>query len=314
MFTINRVASGLGFGALTLLGVSAYAQEAQQTVTTGGDVELRFEGKVGAEYNSNVAVLDLDTNTGEDDWAATINGLVEVTGSPVDGLTLRGGYEFTQTLHDEFEAFDLTLHRGYAEAGYDFAFATLGVLGNVAQASLDGDEYLTFTQVSPYISRQFGDTLFVRVSYAATDKSFEGRPERDATSDTIAADAYFFLDGTKQYIVVGGKAIEEDAISDELDFSGGSARVRLVQRFGAFDREMTLRAGVDYEQRDYDDPTPLIGAPREDRRTGVDVSLEAPITDNVSVEGSYRFGGYESNLATADYEEHVTSLKLGVKY
>ncbi len=314
MFTINRLASGLGFGALTLLGVSAHAQEARQAAATGTGYEFRLEGKVGAEYSSNVAVLDLDANTGEDDWAATINALAEVGGSPMEGLTLRGGYEFTQTLHDEFKAFDLILHRGYAEVGYDFKLVTLGVLGNVARASLDGDEYLTFTQVSPYISRQVGDALFLRASYAATDKTFEGRPGRDARSDTIAADAYVFLDGIRRYIIVGGKAFDEDAASGELDFGGGSVRLRLVQRLDVLDREMTLRAGVEYEQRDYDDPTPPIGAPREDRRTGVDASLEAPLTDNIFFEGAYRFGDYESNLATADYEEHVASLKLGVRY
>ena len=113
---------------------------------------------------------------------------------------------------------------------------------------------------------------------------------------------------------MSGKAIEEDATSDELDFRAGSARVRLVQRFDALDREMTFRAGVEYEQRDYDAPTLAISAPRADERTGVDVSLEAPITENVFVEGSYRFGGYQSNLASADYDEHVTSVKLGAKY
>lgn len=311
MSTTNRLATGVGAGVLTFLAASAQAQEKPPS---DGGLDILLEGKVGAEYNSNIAVLDLDTNTGQGDWAVTINGLAEISGKPVEGLTLRGGYEFSQTLHDEFDEFDLTLHRGYAEAGYDFGFATLGVLGNVAQANLDGDEYLTFTQVSPYISRQFGDALFLRASYAATDKSFEGRPERDATSDTIAADAYFFLDGTKRYIAVGGKAIEEDAASDELDFRGGSARIRLVQRFDAFDREVTFRAGVEYEQRDYDAPTLSIGAPRRDKRTGVDLSLEAPITDNVFIEGSYRYGDYQSNLTAADYDEHVTSMKLGVKY
>lgn len=313
MSTTSRFATGVGAGAgvLFFLAASASAQEA--TPSDGGP-DFVFEGKIGAEYNSNIAVLDLDTNTGQGDWAATINGLAEVSGKPVDGLLLRGGYEFSQTLHDEFDEFDLTLHRGYAEAGYDFGFATLGVLGNLAQARLDGDEYLTFTQISPYVSRQFGNTLFVRLSYAATDKSFEGRPERDANSDTIAGDAYFFLDGTKRYIAVSGKAIEEDAVSDELDFNGGSARIRLVQRFDAFDREMTFRAGAEYEQRDYDSPTLSIGAPRQDKRTGVDLSLEAPIVDNVFIEGSYRYGDYQSNLAAADYDEHVTSVKLGLKY
>jgi len=311
MSTTSRLATGVGAGALFFLAASAQAQEAP---SSDDGPDFVFEGKVGAEYNSNIAVLDLDTNTGQGDWAVTINGLAEVSGKPVDSLTLRAGYEFSQSLHDEFDEFDLTLHRGYAEAGYDFGFATLGVLGNVAQASLDGDEYLTFTQISPYVSRQFGNALLLRLSYAATDKSFEGRPERDATSDTIAGDAYFFLDGTKRYIAVSGKAIEEDAVSDELDFTGGSARVRLVQRFDAFDREVTLRAGAEYEQRDYDAPTVPIGAPRQDKRTGLDVSLEAPITDNLFIEGSYRYGDYRSNLSAADYNEHVTSVKLGVKY
>lgn len=311
MYRTQRLAAGIGLGALALLSVPAYAQEQE---TSEGGLDILIEGKAGVEYNSNVAVLDLDTNTGEGDWAATFNGLIEVSGNPVEQLVLRGGYEFSQTLHDEFDAFDLTLHRGFAEAGYDFGFVTFGVLGNLAQANLDGDEYLTFTQISPYLSQQFGDTLFVRVSYAATDKSFEGRPQRDATSDTIAADAYFFLEGTKRYIVIGGKAVDEDATSDEFDFSGGSGRIRYVQRFDALEREVTLRAGVEYEQRDYDATSPIIGAAREDRRTGVELSLEAPLVDNVFVEGSYRFGDYQSNLATADYDEHVTSVKLGVKY
>ena len=311
MFNLNRLACGVGAGALAMFAATAQAQESD---APSSGATFRLEGKAGAEYNSNVAVQDLDTNTGQGDWAATFNVLAEVNATPVDKLTLRAGYEFSQTLHDEFDAFDLALHRGYGEAAYDFGVVTVGVLGNLAQANLDGDEYLTFSQVSPYISKQFGDTLFLRGSYAATDKSFEGRPERDATSDTLAADAYFFLDGTKRYIAVSGKAIEEDATSDELDFRAGSARVRLVQRFDALDREMTFRAGIEYEQRDYDAPTLAISAPRADERTGVDVSLEAPITENVFVEGSYRFGGYQSNLASADYDEHVTSVKLGAKY
>lgn len=311
MYMTSRLATGLGAGALILLAASAQAQE---TSPPDGEVDILVEGKVGAEYNSNIAVSDLDTNTGQGDWAVTINGLAEASGKPLQNLTLRGGYEFSQTLHQEFDEFDLTLHRGFAEAGYDFGFVTLGVLGNVAQASLAGDEYLTFTQVSPYVSRQFGDTLYLRASYAATKKSFEGRPLRDASSDTVAADAYIFLDGTKRYIAIGAKAIEEDAVSNELDFSGGSGRIRLVQRFDAFDREVTFRAGAEYEQRDYSALTPAIGVARKDTRTGVDLSLETPIADNVFVEGSYRYGGYQSNLTTADYDEHVTSVKVGVKY
>lgn len=311
MLRFNTLAGGVGVGALILMSVTARAQEAAPS--TSGPA-FRFEGKIGAEYNSNVAVQELDANTGQGEWAATLNALGEVSGSPIDKLTLRAGYEFTHSLHEEFDAFDIALHRGYGEASYDFSGVTAGAIANVAQANLAGDQYLTFTQASPYLSRQFNDTLFLRAAYTATDKSFEGRPERDATSNAASADAYFFLNGTKQYIAVSGKALEEDAKDNSLDYGAGSARVRYVQRFPAFDRDVTFRAAVEYEKRDYDAPTPSIGAPRSDKRAGVDLALEAPITDNIFLEGSYRYGDYQSNLASADYNEQVTSVKLGVKY
>ena len=61
-------------------------------------------------------------------------------------------------------------------------------------------------------------------------------------------------------------------------------------------------------------PTPVIGAPRVDKRTVVDVSLEAPITDNVFIEGSYRFGGTSRTSPRRTMTSTSTSVKLGVKY
>ncbi len=309
MFRFSKLASGAS--ALVVMSAAAHAQEVSPPKP--GTI-LTFEGKIGAEYNSNVAVQELDANTGQGDWAATINARGEISGSPVEKFALRAGYEFSQSLHEEFDAFDITLHRGFADASYDIGGVNVGVVANLAQANLAGDKYLTFWQVSPFVSHQFNDKLFLRVAYAATDKSFEGRPGRDATSNAVSGDAYVFLNGTTQYIAVGGKALEEDANDNTLDYGAGSARVRYVQRFPVFDRDMTFRAGVEYEKRDYDAPTPSIGAPRSDKRSGVDLSLEAPITENVVVEGVYRYGDYQSNLASADYNEQVASVRLGVKY
>ncbi|MDP3740500.1 MAG: surface lipoprotein assembly modifier [Hyphomonadaceae bacterium] len=264
-------------------------------------------------------MADLDTNTGEGDWAATINLLAEATLTPVDKLTLRGGYDFSQSLHQEFDAFDLAIHRGYAEIAYDFDVATAGVLGNLAQANLDGDEYLTYTQVSPYLSKQFGNTLFLRGAYAATEKEFNGRPERDANSDALQLDAYFFLDGVKRYIVLGGKATEEDANADEFDYKSGTFKARFVQRFDAMDREMTFRLGAEYEDRDYDNPHPdILPLPattsRSDKRTVIDTQLDIPLGERFFSEISYRYGNYSSNLLSADYNEHVGAIKIGVRY
>lgn len=313
-----HLALGLaGAGVFSLLAAPATAQSSDSNLT------FKLEGRVGGEYSSNVAVSDLDTNTGEGDWAGTVNLLAEAQLIPVDKLTLRAGYDFTQTLHNEFDQFDLTISRPYAEIAYDFDFVTMGVLGNYAMASLDGDEYLTYTQISPYLSKQFGNQFFLRLAYARTEKEFENQPpnpllDRDATADSVQVDGYIFLDGVKRYLVLGGKAAEEDADSDAFDYSSGLGRIRFVQRFDAMGSEMTFRAGAEYEDRSYDSTLSLIppagGAKREDKRTVLDLQLEIPFGEHFFSEVSYKYGNYESNQSGADYDEHVAGIKFGVKY
>ena len=127
MIRFSKLSSSAGVGALILMSGAAHAQEAP---TTSGPA-FTFEGKIGAEYNSNVAVQELDANTGQGDWAATLNARADVSGAPMDKLKLSAGYEFSQTLHDEFDAFDITLHRLYGDASYDFSGVTAGVMVNL---------------------------------------------------------------------------------------------------------------------------------------------------------------------------------------
>jgi len=306
--------AGLGLTGLGLGGLGAAALGPPIWAQAAGSTTWKFEGKLGAEYNSNVAVSDLDTNTGQGDWAATINLNAEVIYKPTGKAMLRGGYDFSQSLYQEFDAFNLAIHRGYAEAAYDFDAATVGVLGNYAQANLDGDKYLTYQQVSPYVSKQFGDAVFLRGAYAYTDKTFKGRADRDAKSNALQADAYFFLDGVSRYITVGVKGTKEDATGPEFDYKSGTYKARFTQRFNAFNDELTFRAGVEYEDRDYDNVTPSISAVRKDKRTVADAVLEIPLGKHAFSEVSYRYGKYDSNLPSADYNEQVGAIRIGLRY
>jgi hypothetical protein len=313
MRNLKRALGLAGAGAFAL-AAPAFAQESAKDEK----LSFRFEGKLGAEYSSNVSVSDLDTSTGEGDWAVLANALVEATLIPVEKLTLRAGYDFSQSFHQEFDAFDLTISRPYAEIAYDFDAVTVGVLGNWASAALDGEDYLTYTQVQPYISKQFGNSLFLRLAYAATEKDFQdpANNARDADQTSIQGDAYIFLDGVTRYFIVGAKATEEDArqpalVTDpDFDWSGAGGRVRFVQRFDALGREMTFRIGADYEVRDYDNTTSLpapLNDTRSDKRLVFDTSLDIPFGDRVFSEISY-------NLQAANYDEHVASIKVGFKY
>ena len=46
------------------------------------------------------------------------------------------------------------------------------MMGHYVYAGLDSDEFMVMTQVSPYVSRRFGERLFVRGAYGYTDKGW----------------------------------------------------------------------------------------------------------------------------------------------
>jgi hypothetical protein len=260
---------------------------------------VSFEVGAGLEYDSNVAVLELDASTGAGDAAAL--------------LDFGAGYNFSETAHEDFSAFDVRIHRGSGNLSYDLGRFDIGATLQLADAELDGTEFLALTQLSPYLSGLVGRRLFLRFAYLDSDKDFADNPARDATTGSFSSDAYVFINGLKTYLVFGHRYDDEDAGFNELDYTGQRFGVQLSQRFTARAREITLKAHVRAESRDYRAVTPSIGELRRDDRLELGLVAEIPVGQHVVTRVALRRADNESNLPSVNFAETVASVAFSAK-
>ena len=189
---------------------------------------------------------------------------------------LQAGYDFSQSLHDDFDAFDVRIHRGSATLSYDSGRVDIGTTLQHAYAELDGNEFLTLQQISPYVSKLVGQpavpALRVRAIRTRTSRAIRrARP----TANALSADAYVFVDGLTTYLVFGYRHDDEDAIDAQFDYARRHApRAALEAAHGRRARAHVADVRCASRDRDYDSPTPSIGAPRRDDRAQLELSLE----------------------------------------
>ena len=287
---------------------------AQEQVAKKDARPVSFDLGTGLEYDSNVAVLELDTATNAGDVVAQLDfgaGYDRRSDGPFD---VAAGYHFSETLHDEFDEFDVRIHRGSGTLRYDLGRTDIGTTLQYADAELDGNEFLTLAQPSPYVSQLIGKRLFLRFAYAYSDKEFADDPGRDATADGWSADAYVFLNGLTTYLVFGYRRDAEDAVDAEFDYAGTKLNAQLTRRFMAGARELTFKTQLRYEERDYDFATPSIGAPRRDDRYQLEAWLELPMTERVLATLGYKHADNRSNLASVDFSENVWSASFSTTF
>lgn len=297
----------LACGAAVTAATGA-AQDPTPSVDDDRAVSVRLG--TGLEYDSNVAVLELDTSTDAGDRSLLLDFGLGYDKPGSGRFDVQAGYDFSQSLHDEFDAFDVRIHRGSGTLSYDLRSVDVGATLQHAYAELDGDEFLTLQQVSPYVSKLVGRRLFLRFAYAHTDKDFAGNPLRSAQADALSADAYVFIDGLRTYLVLGYRRDDESARDAQFDYAGDMLRAQLAKRLMAGERELTLRASLRLENRDYDAPTPSIGVPRRDDRRQLELSLDVPVAERTTAQVVYEHADNGSNLPSVDFAENVLSLKF----
>jgi hypothetical protein len=292
---------------------------AQQTSTDGAndktDSPLSFEVSAGAEYDSNVSVAAIDANTGADDFAAVLDAKIGFETELGDNTEFNLGYNFSQSLHDQFSNFDIQTHFASADISHDFGAFDAGAAYRFAYSRLGGAGFLTLQQFSPYVSTFLAKKLFVRGAYTYSDKDFENRVDRDSTVHAGGADIYFFADGVRRFFVVGYKYEDEDAFDPQFDFQANHFKARFTQRFPVGSRDAKFKLGWRYEMRDYSSltSTPL-GVMRDDDRHRFQAEVEIPITDIVFGNIEYEYSDYSSNLASADYSQNLVSARLGARF
>jgi hypothetical protein len=298
--------------AAAVSAATGSAQDPTQSTDDRRPVTLSLG--TGLEYDSNVAVLELDTSTNAGDRSLLFDFGVGYDKPDAGRFDVQAGYDFSQSLHDDFDSFDVRIHRGSGTLSYDLGRVDIGATLQHAYAELDGNEFLTLQQISPYVSKLVGRRLFLRFAYAHSDKDFAGNPTRSANADALSADAYVFVDGLRTYFVFGLRLDDEDAIDAQFDYAGDVLRAQLAKRLQAHERELTLRTSLRFENRDYDSPTPSIGSPRRDDRRQLELSLDVPVGDRTTAQVVYEHADNASNLPAVDFDEDVLSLKFRARF
>ena len=295
---------------LTLACALALGLLVARAAVAGNEPAVDFRASAGYQYDSNVGVAEIDTNTGEADNAAVLEVGIDGRVPLSDGLAMTLGYGYLQTTWESFGEFDTALHRLQGELAWRTRHVDAGLALRHFAARLDGDRFFDLRQVSPSVGRLFGDSLYLRGAYTRGDKAFVGRDERDAVNDAVAADAYLLLDGMRHYLSAGLRFENEDAAGDAFDYDGRRLRFGYGRRLDAFE----VKARVQFDELDYLGTGEDAEAARRDRRLRGGLSLRVPAGEHFAIEGEALRSINSSNVADYDFDEFVVTLTLAAAF
>lgn len=271
---------------------------------------VSFDLGTGMQYDSNVAVLDLDRNANVADSGALVEFGTTYTKPTKRPVSIQAAYHFTDTLHRRFHAFDIGIHQASADFAHRFGGLDTGVMLDYAYATLHGAGFLTLKQISPYVSKLASKKLFLRFAYTRAEKDFATSPARNANRNSVSAGTYLLLNGLRSYLSFGARYEHESARAAEFTYSGYRLRTEFTRRISLASRRLTVKARLSYETRDYVGITPSIGAPRNDDRYQLEATTEVPLGKRLTGIFGFRHSDNRSNLPVVDFGENVFSVRF----
>lgn len=282
-------------------------------------IDFSGEAATGIEYDSNVSVIDLDKNTGRGDASLLTDLGLGADVTLTEAIALKLGYDWSQTRHQNFSDFDLSMHKASAALKYDAGIVDTGLALHYVDAQLGGDDFLEMRRFSPSLAKLFGERLYLRGAYVRADKDHRTDAGRSAVNDGFSADAFWFLDGTRRYLAFGLLVADEDAINADFDYDGRRLKLTYAQRVEGGGLDVELKFRLQLERRDYRqvlESSFLEGEPsrRADNRQRASLLVDVPVTEWLAVKGGIEYARNVSNLASADFDEVSYSARLAAAF
>lgn len=272
--------------------------------------EFSAEVGVGAEYDSNVSVEEVDVSSNQGDYALTLKAGLEASKQVSKKVELAASYDFNQSLYEDFSQVDRQTHILGTDMTVELARLDTGLSFFYIHSRLDNEKFLELYRLSPSASGFLAKKWFGRVAYVYSDKSIEQSPDRDADTHAGELDLYFFHRGLRSYFNLGYRYKDEDAVSDRLDYSSNSVKLRYIRRFDLFSRIAKLELAWRYEDRGYSSNTPSIGEDRDDQRHRWRLDFEIPLIGQSAWQFYYGYSDYDSNYAPADYTQDLVGTRF----
>jgi hypothetical protein len=265
---------------------------------------------VGAEYDSNVSIEEVDRASNEGDYGLTLEAKVGAEQQLTERLELALHYDFSQTFYSEFSEVDRQTHILGSDLGWRLNEVDANLSAFYINSRLDGKDFLQLARISPALSGFVARQWFLRGGYIFQDKSLQGRSLRDADSHAGEFDLYFFAQGLRRYFNLGYRYRYENARAAPLDYASNAVKLRYIQRVELASRLAKLELFWRYENRDYRAITPEIGEKRRDDRHRLGIDFEIPLFADASLQLYYVYADYQSNLERVDYTQNVGGVKF----
>lgn len=299
--------------ALPILVLNLYSPLALAKEAQGTQSGPKFSADIalGVEYDSNIAVEEVDRSSSETDYALTLSAGLGVRQELNDYAKIELSYDYNQNIYQDFSQVDRQTHILGGNLNLDMSKADVGFSFFYINSRLDGQAFLQLYRASPSVSGFLSKKWFARGAYVYSDKSIEDRPQRDAIANAAEADLYYFRRGLRSYINIGYRFRDEDANADQLDYASHSLKLRYIQRVKVFSKLAKLEFAWRYEDRNYDSNKLGINEERADRRHRWRVDFELPILGPGSaIQFYYGYSDYDSNLPQSDYNQAITGTRF----
>ncbi len=303
---MQRPAKMVGLACALAVGSAALPAWSQNGSTTKFSAEIG----VGAEYDSNVSVDELDASSNQGDYAATLDGQLKMDHNFTPATELSLSYSFSQTAYRKFDNLDRQTHLLGADLSSDFGPVTGGGSLYYINAQLDGNDFLEYYRASPYASGFLAKKWFARGAYVYSEKNIAQNPDRDSTSNAGEFDLYYFRRGLRSYVNAGYKYKVEDATADRYDYTSNDFKLRYIHRWDVLKKALKMELSFRYEDRDYSGVTPSIGEERWDKRKRWKFDLEYQVIKQGAIELYSGYADYNSNYPSAQYDQYVVGTRF----
>jgi len=266
-------------------------------------------------YDSNVSVNEIDLITAEGDRFIRLGFGAELEYQPAATNNLNLRYKLSDKRFDDFSDLDIQTHMISTGAEHQFVRWKAGLVYRYIDANLGGDDFLKMSQWAPSVSGFVNKQHFVRLGYVNGRKWFVDNPERNASSNELSLDYYYFLNGIRQYVAVGTKLKHENTSDPQFDYQLRQFRIRYQYRMTLLNLPAQVDLGWRYQRREYDEArTSSINDFRLDKRNHFDAGIEFRLQQRLTAAVETEYRKNSSNLPAADYIERIYTIGLRYQF